>query len=450
MAFVLPLGLLAVVLLAERSDTPLVLACVGLFTISWDRLSIRTVGLTLKPTYVAFGLALLLDLFEHTGVLSRPISVRAAFTRRTVVAFLVLLLAASAASGFVIEGVRQLVAIIFGALIPAWVCFRLGRSSERRGALISWAVIGAGVTAFVGIYQFVSTYLHLPAFLAYTARAGALGRTAGFSYEPAFFAMYLLSVLPLVVVILLQPEHKSRPVRCFPRTMFCLLLVGVLVANARAAYLLLPLSLLLPLLGGKRYKRILIRPVGLILGAAMFVLLSSVVVHFDLADYARKRLSSITDTQEVASNAARLRLYAADRRIAADHLVLGIGPGTLGYQLPEYGLPLVDYFQGLPLTDPARVVANNIWLQALLDCGIGGVLGVITVIGILLQLALRCRDTYGQGLAVGCLLVFLVGGALTSLFWDAEYWALIGLALAADMAAVRSEGIGIYVKPGGS
>ena len=439
LAIAVPLAFIALVLILNARDSALVLACVGLVTISWDRVSIRVGGMTVKPAYVAFMLALLFILFERRRT-DQPAAEPAARTRLkvirdAVVLSLVLLCLATGASGYLLEGSRQLFAIVVGALIPAWVCYRLGRSPERRNVLLSWALIGAGIAAAFGIFQFVARSVGLPTPLPYEGVGGDLGRAAGFSYEPAFFSMYLVSLIPLLTVVLLQSRGGGTPeIRCAPRTLFFLLLIGVFVSNARAGYLVLPLAVLLPLVTRGRRRDVKARPVALAAGAATAVLLVSFVVGFDVGNFLQRRFASITDTSEPVSNAPRLVLYDTARRIAGDHLVLGIGPGTLGYRLPEYGFPLE--YPGFSI-DPTRAVANNIWLQAALDAGVAGALGLVVIVGGVGALAVRCRDRYGRQLAVGCVLVLLVGGLLTSIAWDAKYWVLIGLALAADMSPTR-------------
>jgi hypothetical protein len=433
----LPLGLLAVVLVFGSPDSALTFACIGLFTISWDRVSFRTGGMTLKPAYVVFGLALVIDVLEQRRRAATedagPARSRARLVRRTVLGLLALLVVATAVNGFLLEGARQIFVVVFGALVPAWVCYRLGQSPARRHTLIAWALIGAGVAAAFGVYQFAARYLGLPTLFAYTGVGGNLGRTAGFSYEPAFFSMYLLSLLPLLVVLLIERRSEvDRAIRGPLRGLFLLLIVAVFVSNARAGYLVLPLAIFIPLVTRGSPQAVRARPVVLLCASLVGVVIVSVIVRFDASEFLRARIASITDTKEVASNAPRLLLYDTDRRIAADHPLLGIGPGTLGYALPRYGLPL-DYpgFQA----EPTRAVANNIWLQAVLDCGIGGVVGVASIMGALYWMARRSRDHRARQLAVGCLLVFLVGGSLTSIFWDAKYWVLIGLALAADASS---------------
>lgn len=448
---VLPVALLALVLVFGSQDSALALACVGLFTISWDRVSFRAGGMTLKPAYVAFALALLVDLLEQrrleTAGASPPARARARLVRRTVVVLLVFLGAATLRSGFLLEGGRQIFAVVLGALVPAWVCFRVGRQAHRRHVLISAALVGAGFAAAFGVYQFAASYLHLPTLFAYQGVGGNLGRTAGLSYEPAFFSMYLLSLLPLLVALLLEPrDGPDARIRGSLRGLFLLIVVGVLASNARAGYLVLPLAVVIPLVGRASPRPVRARPVALLGGALVAVVFLSIVVRFDVSEFLRTRIASITDTREVSSNAPRLLLYDTDRRIAADHLLLGIGPGTLGYSLPAYGLPL-DY-PGFE-SEPTRAVANNIWLQAVLDCGIAGPVGVATIMGALYWLARRSRDARARQLAVGCLLVLLVGGSLTSIFWDAKYWVLIGLALAADMAPGQ-EPAGSVEPPSGS
>jgi hypothetical protein len=438
-ALVLPFAFTALVLIFNARDSALVLACVGLITISWDRVSIRVGGMTLKPAYVAFTMALLIIMFERrlAGAADNNPGARnrLRIIRSAVAVSLVLLCAATVANGYLLEGGRQLFAIVVGALIPAWVCYHLARSVERRNVLLSWALIGAGVAAAFGVCQFAARYVGLPTPLPYEGVGGDLGRTAGFSYEPAFFSMYLVSLIPLVTVVLLERRGIMRhQIRCAPRALFFLLVIGVFVGNARAAYLVLPLAVLLPLLSRGPARPVKARPITLAFGAAAAVVVVSFVVGFDVGNFLQTRFASITDTNEAASNAPRLLLYDTSRRIAGDHPVLGIGPGALGQRLPEYGLPLES--QGFSI-DPSRAVANNIWLQAALDAGIAAVAALAAIVAGVFALARRCRDLYGRQLAVGCLLVLSVGGLLTSIAWDAKYWVLIGLALAADMSVAR-------------
>ncbi len=425
-ATLLPFAVLAAVVVAHTRDPAVTLACVGLVTVSWDRVSFRTAGMTLKPAYVAFALALAVDVLRH--LLAEPpdrAPGRARVVRLAAGASLALLAVATLRGGYVVEGGRQLVVIVLGALVPAWVLFRLGRDPDRRAVLLSWALAGAALAAAVGIYQFAAAYLGLPTVFRYTGVGGTLGRTAGLSYEPAFFAMYLVSLLPLATAALVEPVDQ-RSIRTAPRLVFALLVVGVLLSNARAGYLALPLAIGLPLLSRSGRRLVKSRAVVTLGSTVVLFLLLSAIVRFDVVGFVADRFASIADTQEAASNAPRLLLYETDRRIAADHLALGIGPGALGYHLPAYGFPLPAG------QDLARVVANNIWLQALLDCGVLGPVGVAVVLAALYRLARRCRDPHGRWLATGTLLVFVVGGSLTSNLWDAKYWALIGLALACD------------------
>lgn len=430
LAAILALGFLGGVLLFHARDPALVLACAGLLTVSWDRVSIRAGGMTLKPAYAAFAFALAVDglrMVQARG--PAPASSRTRLIRQAVLASLFLLAIATVNGGYLLAGARQLFVIAFGALVPAWVCFRLGQAPARRRVLISWALIGAGFAAALGIYQFAANYLGLPTVLRYTGVGGALGRTAGLSYEPAVFSMYLISLVPLSVVLLIERKGE-RSVRTAPRLVFCLLLVGLLVSNARAGYLALPFALLVPLLS-RSPRAVRARPVLIVWGTIVFALLLSTVVRFDAVGFVGARLASVADTQEQASNAPRLLLYKTSGRIAADHLVIGIGPGALGQALPEYGFP------GDQVPDLTRAVANNIWLQAVLDCGVLGPIGVAIVLGTVYWLSRRCKDVHGRSLALGVLLVMLVGGLLTSTFWDARYWTLIGLMLAADSVPTR-------------
>lgn len=434
LAFVLPFIIGGAILLGRARDPSVALACVGLVTVSWDQVSIRMAGMTLKPAYVAFALALLVECLRHLH--SDPperVPERARLVRIGAAVSLVLLAAATVRGGFLVEGARQLFVIVFGALVPAWVCFRLGRAPERRRVMIGAALAGGAFAATFGAYQFAANYLGLPAVLRYEGVGGSLARTAGLSYEPSFFAMYLVALLPLSVSLLVEPAH-ARTIRTAPRLVFCLLVLGVLLSNARAAYLTLPLAIALPLLIRSGRSLVKARAVVILGSTLTLLLILSAAVRFDAVGFVAYRLASIADTQEIASNAPRLQLYETERQIAGDHLPLGIGPGALGHYLPDYGYPVEAF------PDLARVVANNIWLQAVLDCGILGPVGLAVVLVALFRVNRRCSDPHGGLLALGVLLVMLVGGLLTSIFWDARYWSLIGLALAADAVSGTQDG----------
>jgi len=303
--------------------------------------------------------------------------------------------------------------------------------------MIQWAFIGAGLTATIALYQFTAVRFGLPTILPYEGIAQGLGRTAGLSYEPAFLAMYLLSLTPLIIARMMRSQgHALRR----PGTpLLLLILFGILLANSRAGYLVLVPAVIIPIFMGRPKERgTAIRALALVL---MAVGVLSFATGFDSLRFTRERLASIGDRTEAASNGPRLRAYRTELDIVRDNLWLGIGPGSLSYKLPEYGLPLSEYqlIPGPPVPR-WRVVANNIWLQMLLDGGVVALAGMVWVICGLLGFARRSSDPDARWIAMGCLLVLLVGGMLTSIFWDVKLWALIGLCVGAAIGEDSAEG----------
>jgi O-antigen ligase len=455
-------ALVTAALLLAAADAPLALACAGLVTMSWDRVSAEIGPMTLKPAYVAFALALALEVLRGrphppAGSLPRPhppasagARGRLALLQAAVAGMLVLFAAATLAGGHLRDGLRQGVVVLVGAILPAVVLYRIGRSPERRATALRWAVGGAAATAVVGIYQFASTYLPLPGVLTYTGRAQGLGRTAGLSFEPAFFASYLLLFVPLALG---AAGRRRGPVAVT-------LVLGVLLANSRAGYLglvvVLGALLVAPRLAGLAGRAAAgarARLVGLVAVVGLAVMALSLAAGFHPHRFLQARVASVADPTEASSNAPRLRLYAVAARVAADHPLLGIGPGALGQVLPRYGLSLPEYYQFSPPPGggyPAwGVVANNIWLQSALDAGVLAVAGTGLVVAGIWCLARRGEDGDARLLALGCLAVVAVGGLFTSVLWDVEVWALLGLALAADAVPASGAAAGPGPHAGG-
>lgn len=424
------LALIGVLATATR-DPALIFACAGLVTMSWDRVSVVVGPMTLKVTYVAFALAFAFELAQSNGRSAgdaRPETDRvpwwkAAIARGALVCLVIMVISA-VGGGHLSDGARQLFVISVGAAIPGWVTYRLGRSPTRRHIMIRWTFIGAALTAVIALYQFAAVRFGLPTILPYEGIAQGLGRTSGLSYEPAFLAMYLLSLTPLIIARTMTSEdHASRRSRS---SFLLLIMFGILLANSRAGYLVLVPAVLIPIFKGRPKQRgTAIRSLVLVL---MAVGVLSLATGFDPYRFTRDRLASIGDRNEVASNQPRLRAYRTETNIIRDHPWLGIGPGSLSYKLPDYGLPLSEYqlVPGPPIPG-WRVVANNIWLQMLLDGGLVALASMIWLLCGLVGLARRSPDPDARWLATGCLLVILVGGMLTSIFWDVKLWALIGL-----------------------
>lgn len=410
---------------SEGWHVPQVLIALGLFLASSDRLLVVNFGsLTLKPSYLLFATSLWFVMTQHAVRPRKPI-------RSAIPGFGVaisLLLAINMVAGlFGISAtltIQQLVTILGGAVLP-FVCIAYGLNSrvQLERALSAW-VAGTLVAATFGFYQFVAPYAGLPQGLNYSGVAAGLGRISAWSYEPAFFAFHLELVLALVIKDVLA---KHRRFGIAPELIALYLIASLLLTNARAAYLSFPVILFLVLRTTGRAGRLdrkAIRVVRLGFALAVAGLALGVPLGTALPKYIVNRAQSITNTQEVESNAVRLQLYEKEVKLVGDRPWLGYGPGNIGLLLTN-STPL---FRGV---DPHEIAANNLILQTTLDAGLLSVPIVIAVIYVLYRASRRNASLEARVLLSGICGVLFVNAMLTSLFWDMRLWVALGLAYAA-------------------
>ena len=417
----------------EGWHAPQVLICAGLFLVSSDRLFVVNFGsLTLKPSYVLFAASLWFVMTQHAVRPRKP-------ARNAIPGFalaICLLLAINVVAGmFALSAtltIQQLVTILGGAILP-FVCIAYGLNSrvQLERALSAW-VAGTLVAATFGFYQFLAPYIGLPQGLDYTGVAAGLGRISAWSYEPAFYAFHLELVLAIVIKDVLTKHRRFG----FPPELIALYLIASLIlTNARAAYLSFPVIVFLVLRTAGRARRMdrkaaRVARLGLALGVAILAL--GVPLGTALPKYIVNRAQSITNTQEVESNALRLQLYEIEVDLVRARPWLGYGPGNVG-------LLLTDSFPLYRGVDPHEIVANNLVLQTALDAGLLSVPIVIAVIWILYRASRRNPSLEARVLLSGVCGVLFINAMLTSLFWDMRLWVALGLAYAAARIQLRSD-----------
>jgi hypothetical protein len=407
----LPLGLPPL-----QAPLAVTLCCVGLFTVSWDRFANFPVGpFNVKLPVVAFGAAFALTFLARTTF---PAAVD---PRRRIILWLIGLMVFAYAIGVIWAvnrpaTIAQFGTLILGALLPLLAITRV--ASRSRGVsitLLDAYVKGGIVAAVVGLYQLVAFYTGLPQPISYSGEGGGFGRISSFAYEPAYFGYYLILVLGAMAA---RDAMLRRPTPIVPAA---IVFGALLLCNSRAVFFTLPLFILL---GVRRHpvglKRIF--PGGLLVPIGLAVVLVALLSPSTTA-FVGERFGSIFDPTEATSNAPRLEQYELIGDVIRDH-PQGIGAGNLLDVGPKYGLRPVDD------ATANTFVANNIWLQSMLD---GGVL--LTLVQALLIIAVctlllnRARSPVAY-LAAAWVTIVVVGGMLTSTFYDVRLWAALGLLLA--------------------
>jgi hypothetical protein len=428
-----------------------VLVAAGLLTVSWERLGNLTVaGYNAKLPVLLFSAAALLAA-PRWGRWLREIRARSAAVRWTAllaVAVVLVLVVRGLTSLPIGLGLAQIVAVASGAVAPALALLASLRSASDVVWALRWFVTGAVIASLFGFYQLFAFYTGLPQGITYTGvgTSGEGGRISAFNYEPAYFAYFIVLAIGAVIAL---ARLTGRRVSWLAIVFFALVLVLV---NVRALLFVLPLLTVLLALQWRANRRLLLR--GLLAGVVVFGVVSLVPLAVaaaqdaaapratsTAADPARSTVPSagssketgptvpaapqlptdVLDPSEPSSNGPRVELYKAVLAVDLQHLALGVGPGHLrdalaanGYVAPNQG---------------ANVVANNLWLQAAAD---GGVLLLAlegAVVAALAVLWWRRRRTAAHPLASALLAVLLVGGMLTSYFFDIKIWVVLALVL---------------------
>lgn len=409
----------------HRSGLPLGLrlCLLGMFTLSWDRLLVIHVSTyRLHLSVVSFALAWGLQL---ATVRSQGQRIRRARLGPAIQVWAIVILFTIVVNALISDsprfGLSQTIVYVLSALIPFFAILSYLRNQSDLESLLLALVYGALIASLYGAYQLFAFYSGLPQGLVYQGISGGIGRIAAFSYEPAFFSDFVLVALAATIAL-----NELRTVRWY-RWAILLFLTTLIVANSRAVYLYLPLFLLLVWrrLGSEALSWAVKRLLGLFVG----ILVSLTLLGAHPWQPLIHQLGSIGNPQQASSNAVRLQQYRAEVTIIKNYWGHGIGPGNLIDYAPVYGIPVAAG------AGPNDVVANNIWLQSLLDGGLP--LAFLEGVFVWLVVASVMKGQRGPVRTIGAvwLALVIVAGSLTSVFFDIKLWASLALALGATSLA---------------
>lgn len=430
----------------RKAPISMAVLSVALLTLGWDRLLNIPVGpFNLKLPTVAFSAALVVWIVEWFVRRRRPSVEKPAATRSTRLLLAVLSLTllayviASIASAHPIAALGQFMTVIAGAVIPCVATYLIVNTRDALLRALNALIIGGVIAMAFGVYQLVAHIAGWPQGIDYTALSGGLPRISSFLYESGYFGYYLILLLGAIV---------ARSVLCGVRQNWWLLgatYVTLLLANTRAAFLTLPVFVVLCIVVFRkqlRLRSVLMVGGGLVVLWVAVALLPSVVpmtptssagdtgapapatVSTEPPGSAQvKQLASIGDPNEASSNAPRLELISNAWKLYSQHPWLGLGPGNLFYYGRDAGMNIVG-------DSPNAAIVNNVYLQALVDGG-PALLILQTALAVLFVItAYRRASPVTAALLCGWLAVALVAWIGTSYYWDLKLWAVAGLVLA--------------------
>lgn len=434
------------------------LVAVGLLSVSWDRfLNVEALSYNVKLPSLAFSLAAVLL------VVAVPHPLRTLLqpgVQRTVtllsVAVVVYLGLRGVLSASPSAAIAQLLAVVSGAVLPFLAVVLLVRTKQRLLWAISWFLVGAVIASLFGLYQLTAFYAGWPQGIEYIGVSidTGLGRISSFSYEPAYFSYFIFLAFGAVVV---RRKILGGEVRWGTLIVFAAMLYLI---NVRAIPPMAIAGGVLLLIAFSSYRRMLTRAAIVFVCAAVvsfavpavIPVVAEAISAASVATAAQPsnatdaptdqpattgetspattdvgpdpsglggRLQAL-DPSEQSSNSPRLELYSAVLSEIGRSPVFGLGPGNLGPVLHR-DAPGAVQNQG------QQIVANDIWLQALAD---GGVPLLLLEAGLLVCVAvfgMRRRASFSYPLVAAWLAVLLIGGLLTSYFFDIKIWVTLGL-----------------------
>ena len=337
--------------------------------------------------------------------LARNDSVRLPGTLGAVVVFTMLMLVSLLLSGVPAEGVsKALRYLLFAAFF--FVLVQIVRSRGEVLAVLRVLSLSATAAAIVGLATFVG---------------GSADRVSGPIGEANDFAYLLASTLPLTVYLVVAERRR----RWLWLACSAILGLGLLGTLSRGALV----GLAAVAVWGIATRRVhfggVLAAVGIMAGAVLIALL----LWMPLID---ERLAA-KETVADANVASRKAYWSAAERMAADHPVLGVGPGLFGAVARD------RYIRSDPV-GLERPVVHNSYLEVLAEGGLPALAAFLLFVAGSWRLASRGRrvaaysgDAEGARLASAVqasLIVAIVSACFLSVQITAPLWLLGGLAVA--------------------
>ncbi len=372
---------------------------------------------------MAFALASIATGFD--AVVSRHAQRRLPATLKWANAVLIIFTIAALLAAEMVPALLQVVAVLLGAITPAFAVYWNIRTQTRLDQALSAFIRGGAFASTFGLYQLAAFYTGLPQIVPYTATAAGLGRISAFNYEAGYFGYFIaLTIAALFARAALRREPVNR------RHLAGFVAV-LLLANTRASLLTVPLlAALLLFRWPQKERRLRVWPIAI---AGLYLLALAALVAPSAFSSATTWASSTFNPSEKTSNAPRLQTLTTAWDVTRDHPYVGVGPGNFAHAAQQYG-QRID-----PGSGTNEVVVNDVWLQALVD---GGPFLMLTEFALVLcagRQLYRRRNAVARALVSGWLAVMAIASLITSYYFDVKLWAILGLALAAAEVVANDE-----------
>lgn len=293
--------------------------------------------------------------------------------------------------------------LLYVKLVLLYILFVNLLTTARRFEWCIYVVLFALLVAVgYGFYTF---------FVQPSLVAKVLRRVSGGGTDPNFFALSVISFLPLPFLFIF--EKKKPWLKIFWLAVFLLMIGGILSSFSRAG--ILGLAFVLLVLGYKMRKH-----------RVWFWLATGIilVLFFSVPGQIWDRMETLSNVGQDASLRWRFKLAVGAWELFWAHPLTGVGVGNFIL----FSFPWINRHQ----------VAHNTYLEILAELGIFGLI----VLGLLLWITFRyLRESYrsfrkngqtrlatiGEGLEIG-FWGFLFVAAFLSLHYDYMFWVFLGFA----------------------
>ncbi len=329
---------------------------------------------------------------------------------------------------------RSLVVLAFivFTMSLAFIVPNLIKSKKQVRQIVTVLLIGFGLVAGFGLWQFLGDMSGLPTSLTglrdlYTKDVLGFTRVQSTAYEPLYFANYLL--LPIAVLLALYLSGHKAIESSWLVLLLGLGLVNLILTVSRGGYLAVVFTLLFVALF---YMRNILKPYNIVIFLIAAAVVGWVVIK---ALGVGGEVFTLEKFQEHVGGifygaSYDERVETIDRAVQAwrEHPVLGIGVGSFG--------PYTAVHPSYVPKDGWKIV-NNEYIEILSETGLAGlfffILFVVWLLGRSLQAIKKARDEYLKAVMIG-LSAALVGILVQYLTFSTLYimhiWFLVGLMIA--------------------
>lgn len=254
---------------------------------------------------------------------------------------------------------------------------------------------------------------------AFLAGIGSGAGSVGFFANAGDFGVAMCVAWPLAGILLLA-ESKLIP-RLILLASFLGFSGAIIVCGSRGALLGVVITAAAAWVRNPRR-----------LGMAVVFLLFIPTVIYILPEGSKERWQSAAHWQEDRTASHRVHLWEAGLRMFRDHPLLGVGPGNFPISYAEKYAEAGE--------DASTWVPHSIYIQALSELGLAGILPVLALIGVCFWINAGTRKRLGpEGkkqrkfdyfLALGldlALIGYLVSGAFLAVLYYPHLWVILGL-----------------------